>query len=1141
MNLIRLCLARPVGVSVGVLLLVLFGLLALFAIPIQLTPNVDVPVVTVETRWQGATPQEIEQEIVERQEEMLQSVKGLQKMTSSSVDNRATVTLEFYPDVDKDVALRDVNDKLRQVSGYPLEVDEPTVQAADAAADSPIAWLILYSDDPAKSEEVREMRDFAEDFIKPYLDRVQGVASVDVYGGKEREIQVRIDAAELAARGLTFPQVVSALRQQNTNVSAGTRAQGKRDFTVRTIGQYGSIDEVLSTVVAYTPGGPVYVRDVADVAQDYKKPVSFVRSKGQFVLAFPVRRETGTNVMEVMALLKDAILRVNAEVLNPRGLTLELTQVYDETVYIQQSINMVEANIVFGGILAIIVLMLFLRNWRATLVVALSIPVAVVGTFVVVAGLGRTLNVISLAGIAFAVGMVVDNAIVVLENIYRHKQMGKPALSAALEGTGEVWGAVLASTLTTMAVFIPVIFVEQEAGQLFRDISVATAAAVGLSLIVSVTVTPVLASRIMRRGRAADESTPAFGDAPTGRFAGFVARLVDLANAHPVARIGVIILLAGGSLFAAGWFIPDATYLPAGNRNLVFGFLITPPGYSLDEFTRMAHTIESVVGPYWRVDPDSPEKQQLDEQWIARVEQMLANNAIPDLQNPDLGWMERDRIRREWLTPPPAIDNFFFVARGNFAFMGASSQDPARVKPLVRLLTTAGRQLPGVFPIFNQTSLFRFGGGNNAEVQIRGDDLDKVVQAAGAMYGRLNAAFGQPRPTPTNFNLGRPEVRIVPDRERAADLGLSVVEVGLIVEAAVDGAYVGDYRLAGGDTIDISIYVEGARDEATQQIAQIPIYTLTGQIVPLSSAVHLIDSTALEQINHVERQRAVTLEVNPPEAMALESVIRQIKDEIEPELRQAGAIDPSILVSLTGNADKLADARRTMVGEWTGFNLESAANLLRSRFFLSVVIIYLLLCALYESWVYPFVIMFSVPLAVFGGFVGLSLAHWGTLLTTSQPVQQLDTLTFLGFVILVGIVVNNAILLVSQSLIHLREMGMSPREAIREAVRVRVRPVFMTSLTTFFGQLPLALFPGAGSELYRGLAAVMLGGLLIATIGTLVLVPCVLGLMFDLQAGLARLFGRTPRQGTSEEHATRSRPQTSSSATPEPVVGGTEH
>lgn len=1142
MNLIRVCLARPVAVSVGVLLVVLFGLLALFAIPVQLTPTVDSTVVVVETYWWGANPQEVEREIVDRQEEQLRSVRGLRKMTSDARDNRAEITLEFYPDVSKADALRDVDDKLRQVSGYPDEVEQPTVQAADSSVDTPIAWLLL-RDLSGNGQRVRELRDFAEDFVRPYLDRVPGVAYVDIYGGLEREVQVHVAPGELAARGLTLGQVRDALRSQNANISAGTRAQGKRDYALRTVGQYASIDEVRNTVVGATAGGPVYVRDVARVEMAFKKSRGFVRSKGEFVLALPVRREVGTNVIEVMDRLKVAIARVNAEVLAARRMNLTLEQVYDETVYIRQAIDMVRDNIFYGSALVLGLLLAFLRSWRATAVLALTIPVSIVGTFVVIVLLGRTLNVISLAGIAFAVGDVVDSAYVVLENIYRHKQMGKPIVQAVVDGTHEVWGPVLASTLTTMAVFVPVVFIREEAGQLFRDISIAEIGAVGLSMIIALTVIPPLAARLLSHGRVVpafpeddaielEDGTVLTGKAATavrasrgGKYdpvlwsAGRIAAAVAWLNERPVVRAGTILGMTLGSFALAWLFMPATTYLPTGNRNLVFGFLLTPPGYSIDEFERMATVIESRLAPYWETEPGSPRQQQLDRQWIEDVERALAANQIPEVTNPGLNFIERNRARREWLTPPPLIDNFFYVAWAGGAFMGCSSRDEARVKPLVRLCETAGRQIPGVIPVFFQTQLFSFGGGNTAEIQVRGDDLDHVTAAASALMMRCLEQFGFPRPTPPNFNLGRPEVRIVPDRERAADLGLTAAEIGFIVEACGDGAFVGDYRERGGDRIDIALYVAGQQDRPTQEIAQVPIATPSGQVVPLLAAARLVETSALEQINHVERQRAVTLEVTPPEALPLEAVIAQIQTMAE-ELRQQGRIDPSVLVTMTGNADKLSEARAAFVGRWSGWTLKSLVNFLGGRFFLSVLIVYLLMCALYESWTYPFVIMFSVPLAICGGFLGLFVAHVGTLLTTHQPVQLFDMLTHLGFVMLVGLVVKNAILLVEQSLVNVREYHLSAHHAIREAVRVRVRPVLMTSLTSVFGLLPLALMPGAGTELYRGLAAVMLGGMIVSTLGTFILVPSVLGVVFDVQARWRRRTHGAPAPAASVPAAT---------------------
>lgn len=1142
MNLIGWCVQRPVAVTVGVILVVLFGLLSLATIPLQLTPNVDTPIVTINTTWRGANPQEVEREIVDRQEEQLRSVKGLRKMTSSASDGNASVTLEFFPAIEKSEALRDTVDKLNRVTGYPLDIDEPSVNAADTARDSEIAWLILYATD-GNDAEVPQQLSFAIDEIKPYLDRVDGVGSTEVYGGREREVQVRVDAGHLAARGLTFQQVEAALRQQNQNVSAGTRAQGKRDYAVRTVGQYETTAEILSTVIAYTAGGPVYMRDVAVVERTFQKPFSFVRSMGEYVLAFPVRREVGANVMTVMAGVKEAVARINAEVLAQRGMKLELQQVYDETVYIGQAIEMIRDNLVFGGLLTIGVLYFFLRNWRATFIVSLSIPISVIATFVVMVLMGRTLNVISLAGLAFAIGTVVDSAVVVLENIFRHRGMGKTPVQATLDGTHEVWGAVLAGAATAIAVFAPVVFIQEEAGQLFRDISIATAAAIALSVLVSITVVPPLAARLLG-GKAATQSEPptrvvglaaGTGDSGLGAFA---ARVTSAVNRSTLLRVGTLSLFVIVCFGLTPFFIPPTTYLPSGNQNLIFGFIAAPPGYSQDEYKRMGAVVEAEISPYWKVAEGSPEKEEMDRGWVERIKQLEQAGQIPELatggdgppgdngaggdgageagKKPGLRaafkswfgfwpWLEQRRLRREWYTPPPTIDNFFFVAFGSSCFMGASSGDPARVAPLARLMTTSIYRIPGVFGAFSQSSIFRFGGGNDVELQVRGDNLEDVKQAALAVQMTCMQKFSTfAQATPSNFALGRPELRIVPSRERAADMGLNARDVGFIVEAAVDGAYVGDFRETDGDIVDIVLQVQGQIERPTQEIGQVPIYTPGGQVIPLSAAVDMLDTTALEQINHIERQRAVTLSVRPPETMALETMIDDIESAIIPGLRETGQIAPGVTVGMTGNADKLVTARNTMVGKWEGWSFASLANILSSRFFLSVLITYLLMAALFESWLYPFVMMFSVPLAIFGGFLGLTLARIGTLLTTYQPVQQLDVLTFLGFVILVGTVVNNGILLVDQFLIYVREHNMAPHAAIREAVRVRVRPVFMTSFTNVFGQLPLAVMPGAGSELYRGMASVLVVGMFVATIGTLIVVPCVLSIIVDLQGALAR-------------------------------------
>lgn len=1140
MGIIRFAIENPVKVAVMVILLVLFGLLSLAGLPVQLTPDVDRPVITVTTTWRGASPQEIESEIIDRQEDKLKSVTNLRKMTSSSTEGQGVVRLEFPVGVNKDIAYRDVSDKLRQVTDYPAEVDEPVMSATDDEMGNVIAWMILSG---GANQDIAPLKTFVEDQVKPILERAEGISEVNVYGGLDREIQIEIDPYQLAARGITFRQVEDAVRRQNRNISAGSIARGKRDYAYRTVGEYTALTEIEDTVIAYQPGGPVLVKDVAWVRDGFKRQTGFVRSKGRFVIALPARRETGANVVRAIDNLKERIAAVNRDVLAPRGMNLELTQVYDETAYIWGAVGLVRDNIFVGGLLAVAVLWMFLRSLSATGIIAVAIPLSVIGAFLFVAMLGRSLNVIMLAGMAFAVGNSVDNAIVVLENIHRHLAMGKKKLEAALDGAQEVWGAVLASTLTTAVVYLPVIFMQEEAGQLFQDIAIASVAAALLSLLVSILVIPPLASRFYARSGASGSE----GERPWG-FAVFSSRIVAGVHRRFSLRLATALGLTAAALGASWALAPPAEYLPSGNKNLVFGFIISPPGYSMEEFRRMATLIEDGdpndphdgARPAWEAAPGSKEAALL-----------------PPVHIP----VGRDGKTIRTIVPPP-IENFFYVGFNSSAFMGCTSKDPLNVKPLENVMTAIGQRLPGVFTFFTQTSLFNSGAmssGNSVDIEVRGDDHDAVVSAASAILDAVMARdYGYPRADPGNFAQGRPEVQIVPDREKAANLGLNVADVGFIVEACVEGAFVGEFNDR-GKRIDMALTVRGARDASTEEIAQTPIATPTGKVVPLFSTASLLRTTAPQQINHIEEMDSVTLAVKPKLGVALQDTMREIEEEILAPLRTSGAIPPQVITSLSGTADKLTETLRALVGDYRGtvvrprlFGLGVAASMLllliiaamivtaaglignvqkavrtalllaavtgvlflllnpglaymlfQSRVALALLVTYLLMAALFESFVYPLVIMFSIPPALLGGILGLRVVHQVSLYDVTKPIQQLDVLTMLGFIILIGIVVNNAILIVHQALVFMRRDGMDAACAVERSVRTRTRPIFMTALTSVFGMMPLVVMPGAGSELYRGLGSVMLGGLLLSTFFTLLVVPVVFGLVLDLRAWLA--------------------------------------
>ncbi|NNF72652.1 MAG: efflux RND transporter permease subunit, partial [Rhodobacteraceae bacterium] len=500
MNPIRFAIERPVAVLAAVIMAVLFGLIAVSRIPIQLAPDVRKPVVVISTNWPGAAPAEVEREIINPQEEALRGLDGLEIMTSRARSGEAEVTLEFAVGTDMSQSLLLVSNRLDRVGSYPDEAGEPSLDTS-GADDSPIAWVLVTAAE-GNTRPIPTYGDFLEDIVKDRVERIEGVSAVNVFGGVTRELQIVVDPRRLSQFGLTVPEVVRRLRNENISISAGDVEEGKRRYIVRAEANLNTVETIGSVVLRSSAGagaaGRVRVADVAQVAFAYQEPTARLRFKGEPGLAFNIVRDPGANVIETMEEVRITLAELAAGPVADQG--LELEQVYDETVYIEGAIALVTQNIWIGGALAALVLLLFLRSPRATLVVSLAIPVSIVATFVAMAATGRTLNVISLAGIAFAVGMIVDAAIVVLENIYRLREQGKSRREAAYLGARQVWGAILVSALTTVLVFVPILIMELEAGQLFRDIAVAISVSVLLSLVVAVTVIPALANRILTAG-----------------------------------------------------------------------------------------------------------------------------------------------------------------------------------------------------------------------------------------------------------------------------------------------------------------------------------------------------------------------------------------------------------------------------------------------------------------------------------------------------------------------------------------------------------------------------------------------------------------------------------------------------------------
>jgi len=727
--------------------------------------------------------------------------------------------------------------------------------------------------------------------------------------------------------------------------------------------------------------------------------------------------------------IREAVAELNGFVLPREG--LELIQTYDETIYIDSAIDLVQQNIIIGGVLAAAVLLLFLRSWRPTLIVSIAIPVSVIGSFVAMAALGRSINVISLAGIAFAVGMVVDAAIVVLENIYRLRESGRSPRNAAYEGANQVWGAILVSALTTVMVFIPLLVMDLEVGQLFRDIAVAISVSVCLSLLVAVTMIPALAQNLLTQPPKTQAIRLPVIDALANRFVSAVLGYVRLVLRRKAVALGSVFLITTLAGVATWLLLPKLDYLPTGSRNLIIGYVSPPPGYNLATNTEIASRLEAATQPLWASENDGAAE--------------LADGT-------------------------PTMKDFYFVALPSRSLVIARATDPDRVKDLIPLMQRPVFSEPGTFGFFRNASVFGRGiGGSRAiDFDISGPDLEELsnvaVRAAGLLGQVLPREDGhQMRPQP-DLTLGAPEVRVHPNRSRLADARVSATELGQTIDAYNDGLRVVEVTVD-GRRMDLVLRGPAENILETQGINFLPVVTGDGMILPASELADIEVTTGPTAIRHAERVRTITLQISPREDMPLEEAMDLLREDIIAAL-QAEGVPPEIRFSLRGSASELQKT-------WDHMSMDLV---------LAVVIVFLVMAVLFESFVYPLVILLSVPLAAAGGVGGLALLNTFTL-------QNLDMLTLLGFVILIGIVVNNAILLVHQSLYHVRSEGMAVSEGILEATQNRVRPIFMSTLTSVCGMLPLVLFPGAGSELYRGLGSVVLGGLALSAVLTLLIVP----------------------------------------------------
>jgi multidrug efflux pump subunit AcrB len=1031
-NLIR----RGTLLVVATLVVCVLGIAAVLRVPVQMIPDLDVRTISVQTVWPGATPQDVEKEILIEQETYLRAIPGLQRLVSYASTGGAEIELEFPFGVDITQALLDVNNALSQVPAYPENVDEPRVTASSFSQNSFMYYAVTPLPGNPLGLDMNLMRDFIDDNVRVRMERVPGVSQVRVGGGAERQVQIDVDPAALAERGLSLADLRDAIRARNRDASGGDLDAGKRRYLIRTVGRFETIDDIRNLVIASRDNTLIRLRDVATVRLDHFELRERALVNGEEVINLAVNRLDGSNVISIKRAMLPVIDEINRSVLQPAG--MRITAISDDVRYVEESVRNVFQNLSIGAVLAIGVMFLFLRSASATAVGAIGLPICTVAAFLGLLIAERTINVISMAGVAFAIGMTLDNTIVVLEAIERERRRGTPRLQAAADAVRRVWPAVLASTLTTVIVFMPVLFIEQEAGQLYSDVAIAISASIIASMLVAITLVPAAS---LRMGFAGDGAGSA--GAPTGfrRLTLATARWLVASPARRWGYLGAIVALASAVLVI---MTPPAEYLPEGEEPKTFAVMIAPPGYNLTEMNQIAEA--------------------------------LRKDLLPHVQDRSGAWE-----RGETDVPPMAYLNMRVEAQSIRII--AETVDPSDIDALMAALTRRYEAWPGMRAFAARGSIISSndGGTRSVNVDISGAELRDIFAAAQAVYGRARDVLGDPQigSDPPSLALGQPLVEIRPDWARVAEIGLDAASLGFSVAALSDGAFVDEFFID-DRKVDIYLFSDAGVSQSLGTLPDLPLYTPTGTVVPLSAVADLVETVDTDELRRVNGRRTVTLNVIPPRDIPLETAVGRVQREVVDALIREGAIPQGVQLDISGASDQL-DATREALG---------------ANFLIALLLCYFLLVAIFTHWGYPLVIMTTVPLGIAGGIVGLALLN----LFVRQPF---DMITMLGFLIVLGTVVNNPILIVDQARQNLRDGATSIEQAVIDALDARLRPILITTVTTVFGLAPLVLIPGAGTELYRGLGVIVLSGLVFATLLTLSFLPVLLTTLLKLRGASA--------------------------------------
>lgn len=1032
MWLTRLSIKRPVFITMVVTALVVLGLRSLHSMKTELNPRVDVPFVTIAAVYPGAGPEEIETLVTEPLEEAVSAVTNVKSITSTSEENLCTILVEFLVGTDLDQAFADVREKVDAARRLlPAEVEPPTIQKFDIGA-LPVLYLQVSGPLPP-----RDLRLLVENEIKPRLTKVNGVGAVNIVGGEVREIQINVDKSRLDAYGLSITHLAQAIAFSNLDLPSGQVEEGRRQYRVRVLGQFGSVDEIRNLRLNFN-GLRLRLSDLATVEDTVADRNLLSHVRGQEAITLTVQKMSDANTVEVVDGVRAELERLKREL--PPGVNIGILQ--DDSRLVRAALHDITTHLILAIILVVLVVFMFLHNARGMFIISISIPTCLVATFILMYFAGFTLNQMTMLGLTLVIGILVDDSIVVLENIFRHLQIGEGPQEAALNGRSEIGLAAVAITLTDVVVFVPIAFMGGMVGQFFREFGLTVATATLLSLFISFTLTPMLASRWYRRGERIEVTR--------GLFALFdrAYRALDRRYRNLLAwalqhRAAVVVLGVGSLILVLVVLGPRLgfQFIPPADRGQIAINVEMPPGTRLEVTTQMLDRLERMAAEIPEVKntfstagmiTGSPIGGTLRGEQYGQIMVTLIERARP------LGWL----FRRE---------------------------GPIRHRSDQEIAAELRRKvadLPGVDLKIMTISPFRYA--YPIQIELRGREVNELNRVARAIRDRLQTLEGVLDPD-ISWRLGQPELQVKIDRVRAAEFGLTIGQIARVVRDSLEGNTDSKFRV-GNDEFDIRVQLRNFDRRSGEDVRSIIVDSKEGRPIYLRDVATLHRAIGPTSIERKDRERQVIVYANLAPGYPLgnmQVVINRALKEID-----------------------LGQVRLHWGGE--AEIMRESAEYMFSALGLSIVLVYMLMAALFESFLSPFIIMLSLPMALIGALLGLVIAG-----------HTLSIVSMIGVIMLVGLVTKNAILLIDYTN-TLRQRGLERNAAVLEAGPTRLRPILMTTLSMVFGLLPVAIGVGEAAEMRAPMATCVIGGLVVSTLLTLVVIPVVYTIFDDLQGLLSR-------------------------------------